>query len=104
MEGGDRGSEMDEKAHDGGEMCGFMPRCSPIRLSSAANGNDVDARGGRLNQPKCPEVSASRDEKEGGREKQSEMRGHDATGWRKKQRETSRLALETGEKKSETCA
>lgn len=41
---------------------------SPIRLSFAVNRNDVDARG-RLNQPKCPEVSRttrkSREEKEG---------------------------------------
>lgn len=55
---------------------------------------------GRLNQPKCPEVSSSVARRKGG-EKQSEMRGTPRGGERNN--ETSRLAFETGEKKSETC-
>lgn len=82
-------------------MHGFIiiPRCLPIRLSSAANGNDVDAQGDDSIKQNVPR-SLPRGEKEGV-EKQSVMRGTPQGGERNN--ETSRFALETGEKKSETC-
>lgn len=68
------GNGQDEKARDEGEMHGFIiiPRAgSPIRLSFAVNGNDVDARG-RLNQPKCPEISRMTRKGGKGRRKEKE--------------------------------
>lgn len=71
----------DEKARDGGERCADLsssPWRSPIRLSSAANGNDVDARGGRLNQRQNAPGSPPRGEKKGGGGETERNEGHAA--------------------------
>lgn len=89
------------KARDGDEMCGFIiPRDARPYVYPPRQMGMTSMREGTAQSTKMPR-GFCRMARRKGDEKQSEMRGMPRGGERNN--ETSRLALETGEKKSETC-